>query len=181
MALRGATPESRRLALTMEQNANRRLARDSERIQSYYRDLMRQIEKRIVRHGSDPKAVEKERSRAAATELDRAAKLEDVMRKYSLKIRIESGDVLAVSLPVREIGVQVIRKKTERAATFHWNPALGGLESPWCEGCFGRAYSLFLCDDRVHFLCKSCLSACASCGKVFCRACQAKCKCGAGG
>ena len=181
MALGGAQPEIRRLAFAMEQNANRRLARDSERIHSYYRDLLRQIEKRIARHSGDPKAEEKERSRAAATELDRAAKLEDVVRKYSLKIRIEAGDVLVVTLPVREIGVQMIRKKAERAARFHWNPALGGLESPWCEGCFGRAHPLFLCDDRVHFLCKSCLSACASCGKVFCRACQSKCKCGAAG
>jgi hypothetical protein len=179
MSLRGAQPEIRRLAFAMEQNANRRLARDSERIHSYYRDLLRQIEKRIARHKGDPQAEEKERSRATATELDRAAKLEDVARKYSLKIRIEAGDVLAVSLPVREIAVQVIRKKAERAAKFHWNPALGGLESPWCESCFGRAHPLFLCDDRVHFLCRSCLSACASCGKVFCRACQAKCKCGA--
>jgi hypothetical protein len=181
MALRGAQPEIRRLALAMEQNANRRLARDSERIQSYYRDLLRQLEKRIARYSSDSKVVEKERSRAAATELDRAAKLEDVMRKYSLKIRMEAGDVLVVTLPVREIAVQVIRKKAERAAKFHWNPALGGLESPWCESCFGRAHPLFLCDDRVHFLCKSCLSPCQSCGKVFCRACQAKCKCGAAG
>jgi hypothetical protein len=181
MALGGAQPEIRRLAFAMEQNANRRLARDSERIHSYYRDLLRQIEKRIARHSGDPKAEEKERSRAAATELDRAAKLEDVVRKYSLKIRIEAGDVLVVSLPVREIAVHVIRKKAERAAKFHWNPAQGGLESPWCEGCFGRAHPLFVCDDRVHFLCKSCLSACASCGKVFCRACQSKCKCGAAG
>jgi len=181
VALEGAQPEIRRLAVAMEQNANRRLARDSERIHGYYRDLLRQIDKRISRHSGDPKAEEKERSRAAATELDRKAKLEDVVRKYSLKIRIEAGDVLVVSLPVREIAVQVIRKKAERAAKFHWNPALGGLESPWCEGCFGRARPLFLCDERMHFLCKSCLSGCASCGKVFCRACQAKCKCGAAG
>jgi len=35
------------------------------------------------------------------------------------------------------------------------DPALGALESPWCESCFGRAHPLFLCDERVHFLCKS--------------------------
>jgi hypothetical protein len=181
MALRRAQPEIRRLAAGMEQNANRRLARDSERINTYYGDLLRQIEKRIARHGGDAQAAEKERSRAAATQLDRAAKLEDLVRKYSLKIRIEPGDVLVVSLPVREINARVIRKKAERPAKFHWNPALGGLESPWCASCFGRAYPLFLCDDRVHFLCKSCLSACSNCGRQFCRACQPKCRCGAAG
>lgn len=179
LALRMAQPEIRRLAQGIEQNANRRLARDTERIDAYYRDLLRQIRKRMSRHEGDAPALEKERSRAAATELDHQAKLEDLARKYSLKIRVEPGDVLALSLPVQEISIRLIRKKAERVARLHWNPALGVLESPWCEGCLGRAHPLFLCDDRVHTVCKSCLSACENCGKVFCRACQAKCRCGA--
>ena len=150
----------------------------AERIDSYYRDLLGQIEKRIARRAADPEAAEKERGRAAATQLDRAAKLEDLVRKYSLKIRIQPGDVLAVPLPVREISARLIRKKAERAAKLHWNPKLGALESPWCEGCSAPAHPLFLCDDRVHFLCKSCAAPCPACGKPFCRACQPRCKCG---
>jgi hypothetical protein len=178
-ALAMARPKVRQAAVAVEQNANRRLARDSERIDTCYRDLQRQIQKRIARHASDPQAAEKERSRAAATELDRTAKLDDLARRYSLKIRIEPGDVLALTLPVREIQARVIRKKTERVARFHWNPVLGALESPWCEGCYARAHPVFLCDDRAHLLCKACLAPCESCGKIYCRACQAKCRCGA--
>jgi hypothetical protein len=178
LALRMAQPEIRRMAAGIEYNANRRLARDTERIDAYYRDLQRQIGKRLARQASDPQAAEKERSRAAATELDHRAKLEDLARKYSLKIRVEPGDVLALSLPVQEISVRLIRKKAERVTKLHWNPALGMLESPWCESCLGRAQPLLLCDDRVHAVCKTCLSACTACGKVYCRACQAKCKCG---
>lgn len=181
IALRAARPEIRRLGIALEHSANRRMARDAERIHSYYRDLQAQIEKRIARHKNDPPAVEKERSRAAATELDRAAKLEDLARKYALKIHIEPGDVLTVLLPVREIAVRVVRKKVERMAKLHWNAALGKLESPWCESCFALAHPLFLCDDRVHFLCKSCLAPCASCQRQFCRKCQPRCKCGAPG
>jgi hypothetical protein len=181
MALRGAQPEIRRLAAGIEQSANRRLARDTERIDAYYRDLLRQIEKRLSRRTADLQAAEKERTRAAATQLDRAAKLDDLARKYSLRIRVEPGDVLVVPLPVLEISARLIRKKAERVAKLDWNPALGALESPWCESCLGRAHPLFLCDDRVHCLYKSCLTACPSCGKQFCRACQAKCRCGAAG
>jgi hypothetical protein len=179
LVLRMAQPEIRRLALGIEQNANRRLARDTERIDAYYRDLLRQIEKRTARHAGDAQAEGKERSRAAATELDHQAKREDLARKYSLKIRVEPGDVLALSLPVQEICIRLIRKKAERVAKLHWNPTLGVLESPWCEGCLGRAQPLLLCDDRVHSVCKSCLAACANCGKPFCRACQPKCRCDA--
>ncbi len=179
VALAQARPDVRLAARPAEQNANRRMARDSERIHGYYRDLQRQIEKRIARHSDDPAAAEKERSRAAATELDRAAKLGDLERRYSLKIRIEPCDVLAVTLPVREIQARVIRKKAERAARFHWNPALGALEFPWCEGCGVPAHPVYLCDDRVHFVCQACLAPCAACGKIYCRACQPKCRCGA--
>src|ERR1035437_4902508 len=178
IALRGMQPEIRRLAAGIEQSANRRLARDAERIDSYYKDLLSQIRKRMARRATGPEAAEKERSRAAATQLDRAAKLEALVRKYSLKIRVQPGDVLAVHLPVREISARLIRKKAERMAKLHWNPTLGALESPWCEGCSASAYPLFLCDDRVHFLCKSCAAPCPACGKHFCRACQARCKCG---
>ncbi len=178
IALRAAQPEIRRLGAGIEQNANRRLARDTERIGSYYRDLLRQIEKRIERRSTDAEAVMKEHSRVAATQLDRAAKLDDLVRKYSLRIRVQPGDVLAVHLPVREISARLIRKKTERVAKLHWNPRLGRLESPWCEGCSALAHPLFLCDDRVHSLCRSCATPCSSCGRQLCRACQPRCKCG---
>jgi hypothetical protein len=178
IALGAARPEIRQLAAGVEAGANRRMARDAERIHSYYRDLQAQIEKRIARHKNDPAAVEKERRRAAATTLDRAAKLDDLARKYALRIRIEPGDVLAVSLPVREIAVRIVRKKAERMAKLHWNALLGKLESPWCESCSSAAHPLFLCDEKVHFLCKACLAPCAHCGRQFCRKCQPKCKCG---
>jgi hypothetical protein len=123
--------------------------------------------------------MEKERSRAEATRLDREAKLEDLSRKYALRIRVEPADVLIVSLLVREISVRLQRKKSERLAKLHWNPALKSLESPWCESCHGRAHPLSLCDDRLHFLCKSCFAPCPACGKTFCRACRSRCSCGA--
>ena len=179
IAQRAAQAEVRRLAGSIEQSANRRLARDSERIDSYYQDLLRQIDKRAARKAADAEAARKERSRAAATELDRQAKLDDLVRKYSLKIRVQAGDVLAVGLPVREISARLIRKKAERPVKLHWNPRLGALESPWCESCAAEAHPLFLCDEKVHFLCKSCAAACPGCGRHFCRACQGKCKCGA--
>jgi len=178
IALRGVQPEIHRLATGIEQSANRRLARDTERIDSYYKDLLSQIGKRIARRAADAEAAGKERSRVSATELDRAAKLEDLVRKYSLKIRIQPGDVLIVSLPVREISARLIRKKAERVVKLHWNPYLDALDSPWCEVCSRSAHPMFLCDDRVHFLCKECAAPCPACGRQFCRACQPRCKCG---
>ena len=183
LAARSAEAEVRARMAFIEQSANRRLARDCERMESYYGGLLAQLEKRAARRVSDPQAAEKEHSRIAATQLDRAAKLEDLVRKYSLRVRLELTDVLVASLPVRAISVKLLRKKEERPVTLAWNALLRALDTPLCESCSGRARPLHLCDKvggKMHLLCGACWSACPACGRVFCKACQAKCKCGAG-
>jgi len=176
LAARAAEAEVRARLAFIEQSANRRLARDWARMESYYGGLLAQLEKRAARHTAGPEAAEKDRGRIQATQLDRAAKLEDLVRKYSLRVQLELTDVLVMSLPVRTISVRLIRKKEERAVTLAWNAVLRTLDTPLCEACAGRARPLYLC-DKVHLLCGACLSPCPSCARVFCRACQAKCKC----
>jgi hypothetical protein len=169
-----AQSEVRERIAAVEQSANRRLARDSERMESYYSGLLAQLEKRAARRD----AAEKERGRIEATQLDRAAKQEDLIRKYSLRVQVELTDVLAAQLPVRAIAARIVRKKEERAMTLHWNAVLQALDTPLCEHCGGRARPVYLC-EKVHLLCGACWSACPACGRVFCRKCQARCKCGA--
>ena len=176
-AARAARGEIRRRVVALEENANRRLARDTQRVESYYRTLLAQIEKRIQKRAADPQAADKERSRAAATELDRAAKLEDLLRKYSLRIQVGLLDVLVVAAPVREISVRLVRKKEERERKLHWNSVLHSLDTPLCEHCRSRAHPVYLC-DKVHCLCKECWSPCPRCNRLFCPACQPRCKCG---
>ncbi len=178
-AAKAAQPEIRKHAARSEESSNRRLARDSERVESYYQGLLAQIEKRVAKRAGDTEAAEKERSRARATEADRVAKLEDLRRKYSLRIRVELAAALSVRAPVRQISVRLIRKKAERPYVVHWNPTLGALEPPLCEGCRAPARPVFLCEN-VHCLCRECWVQCPRCSRFFCRACQPRCKCGNG-
>jgi len=178
LAARAAEAEVRARIASLEQSANRHLARDCERMESYYSGMLAQLGKRAARRTAEPQAAEKDRSRVEATKLDHAAKLEDLVRKYSLRVQLELTDVLVVSLPVRSISVRLIRKKVERQVTLAWNAILRTLDTPLCEACSGRARPVYLCDDKAHLLCAACWSACPSCGRVFCRACQAKCRCG---
>ena len=177
-AAQAAALQTRQLVAAIENSANRRLARDTERVEAYYRGLLAQAQKRMAARAADPEAVEREHSRARATELDRAAKLEDLRRKYSLRVWVEPTDVLFVNLPVREIRVRLMRKKEERLRGLHWNPVLHRLEPVLCEHCSRGAHPLYLC-EKMHCLCKACWAACPQCGKFFCRACQPRCKCGA--
>jgi hypothetical protein len=167
----------RPLITGLEETANRRLVRDCERVESYYRGLLAQIAKRIARKADDGAVVQKERTRSEATERDRNAKLEDLVRKYSLRVHLQLTSVLVVRLPVREILVRLIRKKEERAHTLHWNSFLKRLEHVLCEKCGRPAHPLNLC-EKVHCLCHQCWSPCAKCGRTYCRLCQPRCKCG---
>ena len=179
LAARAAEAEVRGRIAFIEQSANRRLVRDCERMETYYSGLLAQLSKRAARRTAEPQAAEKDRGRIQATQLDRAAKLEDLVRKYSLRVQLELTDVLVVSLPVRTISVRLIRKKAERQVTLAWNAILRALDTPLCEACSGHAHPLYLCDDKVHLLCGNCWSPCPACARVFCRACQPNCKCGA--
>ncbi len=113
-----------------------------------------------------------------ATELDRRAKLEDLVRKYSLRIRLELRDVLVVPIPVRAVLARLMRKKEERQVVLHWNTLLRALDTPLCEACFDRARPLYLC-EKVHLLCGACWSNCPRCARVFCKVCQPRCRCAA--
>jgi hypothetical protein len=169
--------EARAMIGAYELSANRRLARDRQRVDAYYRSLLSQIKKRMARK-ADPGAAAKDRSRAEATELDRAAKLEDLRRKYSLRVQLALADIIAVALPVREISVRLIRKKEQRQRILYWNSIVRRLDAVLCEKCAAPAHPMYLCDDKVHILCRECLAPCPSCGRIFCKVCQPRCKCG---
>ena len=171
-----AQDQIRPLIAVLEETANRRLARDSQRVEAYYRGLLAQIDKRIKRKSDDTALAEKERSRADATRLDRDAKLDDLVRKYSLRVQLQLASVLVMRLPVREIVVRLIRKKEERTRTLHWNSSLKRLEHVLCEKCGRPANPLNLC-EKVHCLCRECWVPCAKCGRTYCRVCQSRCKC----
>jgi hypothetical protein len=177
LAERAARREARGMITVFEQAANRRLARDRSRVDAYYGGLLSQIQKRVTRKSTDPAAIAKERSRAEATELDRLAKLEDLRRKYSLRVQLSFCDVIAIQLPVREISVRLIRKKEQRTRVMHWNSIVRRLEAAMCEKCSGPAHPMYLCDDKVHVLCRECMAQCPACGRTFCRVCQPRCKC----
>lgn len=165
-----------RAAAQLVDSANRRLARDTARLEAYYAGLTAQLQKRIAK-ASGEAAREKERSRLAATELDRVAKLEDLVRKFSPRARLNLAGLLVLTLPVEEMTVRLIHKKEERVRTFHWNHCLHLLEPPRCERCSEPAAPLQLC-ERMHCLCRECRTTCPRCGRQNCRICRPRCPCG---
>ena len=151
-ALRAAEVETRKLITGLQETARRRLERDARRIDSYYRDLGAQIEKRIARRSGDPLTAEKERSRLRATELDRAAKLEDLRRKYSLRIRLNRRPCWRWSCRcARSRCVSSARSRNARA---------GSTGIPFWA-CWSRRCAITVWGGPIRFTCARTSTACA--------------------
>jgi hypothetical protein len=161
----------------------RRMARDLERLHVYHSDLQREAAERLAersRKGGSDDAQKADQMRLEAIEREYHAKVADLRRKYAMSVEVRFLQALRADMPVRRAEVTVLRRKGSRQTHLDWNPIAKRLDHFPCEGCWTLPRIYCVCDDRLHWICPSCLSACPSCGKEPCRACNpVKCgKCG---
>jgi len=157
----------------------RRMARDLERLHVYHSDLRAQVTERLAersRKGGSVEALEADRMRLETIEREYHAKVGDLRRKYAMNVEVRFLQALRADMPVRRADVTVLRRKGSRKTHLDWNPIAKRLDHLPCESCCTSPRIYSVCDDRLHWLCPSCLSSCPSCGKESCRACNpAKC------
>jgi len=153
----------------------RRRDRDVRRLRDYYIEIDHAIRRKL--DGARPHAEvwRREIDRLEATARSYRARLVDVADRYRVRVNLKPVAVLACRLPTQRVTARLRRRNTTTEAAFSWNPVDARIESRCCDGCNTPVATAWLCDDRVHILCESCLSACGQCGKVFCRACHRRC------
>ncbi|MGA1874998.1 MAG: hypothetical protein ACMUIA_05285, partial [bacterium] len=155
-----------------EKSLNRRMRRDIERLIEYYQTLIQQIEEKIRKKQLSKEEIEREESRIQATQLELKRKAVDQQERYSLKVEVDLINALRIFMPVVKAVYEIKRKQKARKLDLIWNPLIKDLELPVCESCYEETRGLFLCDERLHFLCPRCYVECSTCGKHFCRACH---------
>jgi hypothetical protein len=153
----------------------RRMARDLQRLHVYHSDLRREVAERMVERSrksgtNDPVKADSMRLEAIGREYH--SKVADLRRKYAMSVEVRFLQALRVDIPVRRAAVTVLRRKASRQTHLDWNPIARRVDRLPCESCWisPRIYSV--CDERLHCVCPSCLSACPSCGRESCRACN---------
>lgn len=154
------------------QSANRRLNRDSQRIHEYYYALISEakqfFKKRVAQ---DKKEKEKTLSKIKAIETELKWKINDLIAKYSIEIRLEPVSFIRVETAAPIFWLTIKRRKSTRLFPLTYNPLLKTFDDLPCESCFFSGETCYVCDDRSHIVCGKCFSACAKCGKSYCRAC----------
>lgn len=153
----------------------RRRGRDVRRLREYYIEIDQAIRRKL--DGARPHAEvwRREIDRLEATARSYRARLVDVADRYRVRVNLRPIAVLACRLPTQRVTARLMRRNTTTEAAFSWNPFDARIESPCCDGCNTPLATAWLCDDRAHILCESCVSPCGQCGKAFCRACHKRC------
>lgn len=150
---------------------SRRMHRDVERLNEYYRTIVCQIERKIEKKQLGGEEREKEKLRIHAVQLELKRKIFDLQKRYDLKIHAEMINAMRILVPVVSLSYEIQRKQKKRNFTFVWNPLIKDLESPLCESCAKEAGRFSLCDEHLHLVCPHCSAECPDCRKYYCRAC----------
>ena len=158
---------------------HRRLQRDIVRLNGYYQSLIDEIHGKIARRQLEGKEREAQEARMHATELERNRKIADAHVKYAIKVEVEPLGLLRINLPAVVVTAELRCRKLSREAALIWNPLLKEFEAAPCAGCGAGIYSIQLCEEKLHMLCRAC-SSCEGCRRSICHCCHpAKCpKCG---
>lgn len=166
-AMRACAAEAERAATPFRESLERRIERDRERLESYFADLLTELDRRAARGRLAPEAVE---DRRLAIHRDRSSKLEALAGRKQLRVELRPVAAVVVEAPAVVFEVEVRRRKLDRVIEIEIDAATRRLVPPPCAGCGGPAPRPAACDDAVHLLCESC--APRSEGRVACPVCR---------
>jgi hypothetical protein len=152
----------------------RRMNRDIRRVHDYYQTLIH--EHRQVLAKKLPGGDEKERaeSKMAAVERELKSKIQDLIGQFSIDLLLEPISFVRIETISPMFWLSVKRRKEARPFPLTYNPVLKSLDPLPCEACFYPRKGYYVCDDRLHILCRECFAPCLRCDKLYCSACHPK-------
>jgi len=161
----------------------RRLNRDIIRVFEYYETLKGEIhkafEKKFFSGRDSPEAQSEEERKVLSGKLDAVEgekrwKIQDLVSKYALNIRIEPVCIIDIETESLVFWLEIKRRLSSRTFPLSYNPLLKKVDSLPCEGCFHPRGTYYLCDEKLHILCATCFRKCPDCGREYCSACHPK-------
>ncbi len=152
---------------------DKRLNRDIKRVFEYYETIKIETQKAMEKRvRSGEQSAEKQREKADAIETEKRWKIQDLISKYALNIRIEPVAAIAIATQSPVYWVEIKRRLSSRPFPVTYNPLLRKWDPLPCESCFYPRGGYSICDDQLHIVCSACFKKCPQCGKPFCSACH---------
>ena len=148
--------------------------RSSARLEAYYADLERDLDRRCQRAGDDEAKRAGLESKLAATQADHASKLADAEAKYQLRVELDLLNLAVIFQPKLTLAMRVENRQAGLTRSIVWDPLRHVVEPLACEVCFRPNVKLFVCANG-HLACADCLAPqCVDCKRVYCRNCASE-------
>lgn len=135
-----------------------RLRDEHARLGLYYNSLVDDLERRLERVEADPDKARDLRAKIEATRRERDAKLHELSDKYRLRPTARLAAVRLLIYPRLFATVGLDRKQVSRELELAWDPLVGRLQLPFCEGCGREARQLEL-TLTARLWCPECVAA----------------------
>jgi len=155
----------------LQKRAARLLELDRARLDAYYADLERDLERRLKRADDEAKRAGLE-SKLTALRADHGSKLADAEAKYHLRIEPELINFAVIAQPKLTLPVRIENRQNGVTRNVVWDPLRRVIEPLACDVCFRASTRLFLCANN-HLACDRCLAPqCVDCKRVYCQSCS---------
>lgn len=142
---------------------NRRLARDVRNLEEYFETLKKEMELSLGRSGLSDRLVQDRKEKIALIPDDLSGKKEDLLKKYSIRVRIVPAAALFIRTPAVKMLGEVFSGREKTPISLIYNPMTKALDPLICEGCSRSITSISFC-ARHHILCSRCHNQCPACG-----------------
>jgi hypothetical protein len=146
-----------------QDSMNRRLRRDVNNLEEYYENLKKEMELSLGRAGLSDRLVQDRKEKIALIPDELAKKKEDLLKKYSIRIKITPCAGLLIRTPAVKILCEVHIGREKKPLSLIYSPMTKALDPLVCEGCNRSTTSISFC-LRHHVLCSRCQERCPACG-----------------
>lgn len=154
---------------TASQRAARRLEEAQARLNTFYDDLSKNLERRRQR------AEDEERGAALVAKLEAVAaerqkKLAEAEEQHRLRVTLRLVAAALIARPMMTTQVYVENRFVKVPLTIAWDPVAKDLSLPVCQVCGQPTDRLHLCASG-HLVCPEDVLHCSACTRELCRVC----------
>jgi hypothetical protein len=169
-AQRGALEQMEDTVSGVQRRSARYLELDRARLEQYYGDLERDLDRRLQRAEEQRRPALEEK--LAAIRLEREAKLADAEARYRLRIELELITAQVITQPKLILPMVIENRTASVKRSIVWDPLLHQFEPLPCDVCGRPGFKLYLCSEG-HLAHEQCLleTQCGDCKRVYCRLC----------
>jgi len=134
---------------------NRRFQRDIANLEEYYRSLEAEMQKSLEKPGLSESARSDRQAKIEAIPAELASKKEDLLKKYSINVRLQLAAAMYIRTPAKKIACRLSIGKQRRQFFLTYNPVTRAIDPPPCTIC-QKPISHIHFNSRLEAVCYGC-------------------------